>query len=802
MGRLTRVGASTAPAGSALSIQMCGRTNTSLTCAVLAQNSSHPASSRQQLHSFAAHTPVDGVQHPTETHRRKRPCTSCARQQVDAVFTRFMGSRPVTGRKQLSLGVPLRLSAARLVASQLHRDLCGANATCAPLEAALAGACVGDCLRRGAFLGAVFNGTEHDTPAPAPPRADSGSLWARSWVWCPPSHSADASFRQCRGSVDKATWLNPRTRGGACARHIQQDVSSTSAVNFCLLNSKTMALCEKMVAWRRETQSILCRAAGRCASTEFFYSPTTFDLREQQFVYDSVLDFYRTDAKRTCPAGAQSSEQELANEANLGRCASVHIQPLLIIVEQLREGKRMLLLIGYHWYRVQFYLVQLLVTATTDAAAAIASAGTDTLGRVADGLLREIMALMQVIGNFVDLLRDSIMELAFSRGVGKQLKDLLVFLCQVIELLHNTLWSYLLCPVLRIAMSITEFMINLLDLLLEVVRLVLFGQGRQVLDDFIATLRTMVAGITAALGTCEPKSFNCVLEPVFSDEDTTLGVLPAPTRCWASYLTFFGDNQQLSCSKADTCKLSRLSSLAERRVCGACPVQANANVRDFSCDVLTGMCTCAVPQLGRTSCFSNEDCLQAGSEATCSLINDDLEISTSSVPCDDCQYQRMCLETPEGGVCACGARQRFFHVCSQEDYVKGHTLSLKLNNLCLYTATVGVVEFSLSSVIACQELDSYSSSCAFVSDMTTYIARGFRRTRRRLLGAGDAAQDFTYQTVDSVCRDALVTDSMLHTRISCQEAFDASNATLVFLGLHRQLPPCTLCSFADALVAA
>ncbi len=60
---------------------------------------------------------------------------------------------------------------------------------------------------------------------------------------------------------------------------------------------------------------------------DFFYSPTTFNLREQQFVYDSVLDFYK-DANIACPAPPPSAQQ-LANEANMGRCASVHIEPLL-----------------------------------------------------------------------------------------------------------------------------------------------------------------------------------------------------------------------------------------------------------------------------------------------------------------------------------------------------------------------------------------------------------------------------------------------------------------------------------------
>ncbi len=567
------------------STQMCARNTTALTFAELAQNVTNPSdagSAAQRLRVLAARTPADGAQDVAERHPCARLCSGCERQDVDAVLTRLMGARPTTGRRQLSVGVPQLLSAERLLAAHLHRSVCNASATCPALEAALAGACAGpNCMRRGAFLGALLN-REHFEPAAAARAAASDALWGRSWVWCPHSRAPTADFAQCRGSVSKAAWLNVSTRTQACAASIPKTSVSTWRVNFCLLHARTTNLCEKMAVWRREAQHIVCRASGRCPSGDFFYSPSTFDLRKQQFVYDSVLEFYRSDARLTCEASGQPAEQQAANYANMGNCASVLIEPLLVIVEQLREGKRMLVLIGYHFYRVQFYLVQLLVSGTMDTAATLASTGLDTVGRVADSLLRKIVTLMQVIGCFVDQLRDSIMELAMSRGVGKTIKDLLVFLCQVIELLHNTLWSYLLCPLLRIAMIIAEFMIHLLDLLLEIVRIVLFGNGLGVLEGFVDTCRDVVTGISRARA-CETKSFNCVLEPVFGEEDTDFGTLPMPTRCWASYLTFFGDNQQLSCSKADTCKLAPLAALAERRVCGACPAQSNPNVRDFAC---------------------------------------------------------------------------------------------------------------------------------------------------------------------------------------------------------------------------
>jgi hypothetical protein len=819
MGRLLRVqnpSTETAVDDTAESTQMCTHNDTVLTCAVLVQNRSHPESSTHRLRTFAAHKPSDGVQDPRATHGRSTPCSACAQQEVNSVLTRFSRTTLATGRRQLSLGVRRRLSTERLLASQLHRAACNTSETCAPLHETFAGACSGRdaCMQRGAFMSALLNRThfgasaaEHTAGAAArgAVTAATDALWTRSWVWCRGHGRSSARFDQCSGSVDKAAWLDPKSRAQACARHIPTTTAENSiSVDFCLLHAKTAKLCAQMFKWRSEAEKIISRAAGRSARTDFFYSPTTFDLREQQFVYDSVLDFYASVGRRSCAPSASANAQQQANYANMGRCASVHLEPLLVIVEQLREGKRILLLIGYHVYRVQFYLVQLLVSATVDTAAALASAGTDTVGRVADGLLREVMALMQVIGSFVDLLTDSIMELAMSRGVGKTIKDMLVFMCQVVELIHNTLWSYLLCPVLRILLLLWEFMIGVLDALLEIVRIVLFGAPEIVglLDGFISVCRDMIAGITRAIGTCETKSFNCVLEPVFGGEDTDFGALPMPTRCWTSYLTFFGDNQQLSCSKADTCKLSRVASSSERRVCGACPAQSNDNVLEFACDYISGICTCGVPELSSTSCFTNNDCM-TDEDATCRLINDDLEISAASVQCAQCQYQQMCYETSEGGVCACGARQRKLHTCSSTEHSDQQALVLRLNDLCLYTATVGVVEFGLSTVIPCQELDSSLSSCAWAVDVGAFFARGSRRVRRRLLAHDGAdGQVYTYRSMDSVCRDALLSDALRYTRASCQEAFDASNATLALLGLERQLPPCALCSFADALEAA
>jgi hypothetical protein len=193
----------------------------------------------------------------------------------------------------------------------------------------------------------------------------------------------------------------------------------------------------------------------------------------------------------------------------MGRCASVHIEPLLVI-EQLRESKRIVL-------RVSDYTV-----------------GIDA----GPGLMIILLLFLQ-----------------------KQ-----------------------------------SLVIRLFQLLIDIVLHVLSRDDKQRADSFIETLHKMIGGLKKGLCECVTKDMKCFLETAFGDYDSDVGALPMPTRCWTTYLTFFGDNQQLSCTKADTCKQGLLQSLSDLVVCDACPVLSNPDVQDFACDALTGMCTCCVSE--------------------------------------------------------------------------------------------------------------------------------------------------------------------------------------------------------------
>lgn len=782
--------------GAVHSVQVCTHSNTTLTCTMLAQNGTHPAFSQVHKHEFArGEAPVRGTS-VRARHKHRALCSSCARANLTRVVTRLL--KTVELRKgtlpQLSFGVPHRLSTERVVAAHLHRILCGANDTCSLLQRALPCA---DCLRRGRFMPALLaNLSVQHSSLPA-----TDALWDRNWVFCPhtQSNSPQDTAGRCAGSVPKSVWLDPRQRAGACAEQLVAHSPSSASINFCLLNKHTERLCLKMQSWIQKTEFFLCQAAGLCDDTDFFYSPTTFNLQEQEFVYDTVQRFYVEDVGLECAAASNNEMQAEANEAQLQLCASVSISPMLLIVQQLRSYKRSLVLLLYHYTRVCFRLLEVFVAVTADTAANVANDASNAVQVAAQALLAECTALMLLIGDFIERIGSSVLELAASRGVGSTFKEIVMALCAIVEWIYNNIWAQIMCPVVLFILEFLKYLLQVWEVVIDVLRSLYINVD--VLVSFVEFVRNMIDVVATSLNECTPLPADvCVLGASAAANADARGVLPMPTRCWSTYVTFFGDNQQLSCTAADTCRLSSLSS--EKIVCGACPEQTNPSVQQYACDYVTSICTCAVPQLRSSSCLVNEDCMLGDSETSCMLINDDLQLSRSAVSCTECKEQSMCFHSEAGdsGVCACGRRQRVFQLCTPEDAQTQNALSLMLNNLCLYSPANALfyeLEFKQVSIIPCQLLDPTTASCVYVVDSNIYAVRGYNRFGRRLLSTEKGA----YTSLDPACRDALESEALPHTRASCQAQFEMSRATLQMLSLDKQLPACALCSVADAVDA-
>ena len=806
--------------GAVYSAQMCSHTtNAELTCSMLAQNMSSPADSSTHLHKFPVSESSQAARSLSQIHPHKTRCTSCHKANLTQVLTRLMQSVPISpkAREQLSFGRPQRISTERLIAAHLHRKLCGANNTCQSLKEAVCGGggfggSYHECMRRGEFMPSLL--TNLTVPVSVIPSSDT--LWSRNWVFCPhtakaqvgPSQDASVDIGVCTGSVPKDVWLDPSRRVSACTQSINEDAPSSPSVNFCLINAETQNLCLKMAAWKQRTEYYLCQAAGICEESDFFYSPTTFNLQEQEFVSDTVQRYYIEDAGLSCPLGSSSSngvkEQQNANENALQYCSSVKLSPLLIVLETFREGKRALVLLSYHGIRVCFRFLQVFLAVTVDAAASIASTATNSVQAAAEALLTEITAFMLIIGDFVEQIGSSIMELALSRGVGSTLKEIIMAMCVIVRWIYNSIWAAILCPIAQFVLDYFAWALDIWKMVVNALRAV--GIPTKELYDFIEWTRTLLDTLSSFLGECSDMRDICTLPSQVAEDSSTTGTLPMPTRCWSAYVTFFGDNQQLSCNDADTCKISSLSS--ETIMCGACPAQTNPNIQDYACDYVTSICTCAIPQLRSSSCLVNEDCMQ-GEQESCMLIDDNLQLSRSSILCNECQFQSMCYHTAlsDNGVCACGTRQRLFQLCSQKEAERQSTLSLMLNNLCIYSQASSPfyqVEFAQTSVIACQLLDPTTAKCSYVVDSNMYVVRGYSRARRRLLSVGidqDTGSE-SYTSMDPTCRDALVSENLPYTRASCQANYESSKATIAQLGLQQLLPQCSLCSFTDAIDAA
>jgi hypothetical protein len=467
------------------------------------------------------------------------------------------------------------------------------------------------------------------------------SLWNRNWVFCPhndkqsvgPSQDPSINTGVCVGSVPKIEWLDPSKRVEACARELIAEAPSSASVNFCLMNSQTERLCLQMTSWLQRTEFFLCQAAGLCEESDFFYSPTTFNLQEQEFVFDTVQRFYTEDAGLECPTTVTIDTQRETNEAVMEQCSSVSISPLLIVVEQFRAGKRSLVLLTYHCMRVSWRLMEVFLAVTADAAATLADQASNAVQAAAEALLTEVTALMFVLGDFVEQIGTAVMELTMSKGVGSTFKEIIMALCRIVTWIFNNIWARIMCPVVQFLLEFMQMCIDVWQVLVDVLRTLFIPVD--LLVNVIEFVRNTLNVIASSLNECAQLPADvCVLAPPVSANTNTRGTLPMPTRCWSSYVTFFGDNQQLSCTAADTCKLGSLSS--ERIMCGACPSQNNPSIQEYACDYITSICTCAVPQLRESSCLVNEDCMQVDDETSCMLINDDLQISRSSILCSKC----------------------------------------------------------------------------------------------------------------------------------------------------------------------
>ena len=132
--------------------------------------------------------------------------------------------------------------------------------------------------------------------------------------------------------------------------------------------------------------------------------------------------------------------------------------------------------------------------------------------------------------------------------------------------------------------------------------------------------------------------------------------LPTSTRCWAGYQPSTGESSALSCSAADTCFNQNAIGIEPKQiVCDGCPLRKGEDFLPYACSSLTKKCTCGVQRFERTRCTSHEQCFTPTSGASCMRVANIFSTAFSTVPCEQCTTQQVCMVTSAAstGYCAC-----------------------------------------------------------------------------------------------------------------------------------------------------
>ena len=712
--------------------------------------------------------------------------------------------------KLLSIGRPVDLKTARMLASYVRRELCVGvdEQTCE--ERLLKVLPTEDAWLMSNFLERFFeNVTGSFTISSA---EDDSMLWSRPWVFCKSPDSA------CEGSISRENWINSTRRTEQCVSHAYSAAQSSARnkIDFCLLNPTHEQLCQEARAWRTHISQIICRAfeLQGCSDSRFFYSPTAFSVADKSFVHDIVNRVYNLyDDEGMCAQDTNrlQKDQLEANDQALGKCASKFIEPMRVLLQRLREIRVFIIEIFFYLVKIQQSLVEMLVSVVLVSS---------------DMMLSAVYRFSTFVGMLMMAVLDLVVEIAtvlfkviFVKGsLPYEIVRLLTeYVCPFLEWVNVNIvgtsvdttgtlcWIFwniggILIEISRALTSIADVSIPLGVTELRPFN-DLLGPAAQMID-------SAGVGIRAVLP-CRPRTNECEFD-FFEDEEVVGGTLPVATRCWSTYTTFFGDGDSLSCSKADTCRRSELSLEDDLVPCGACGAGA-FGLHSYACSYLTKTCTCQVPRYERTQCTSNSDCIQADS---CAFVNRFNMPGSGSAPCWSCQQNRFCyMPTASGvGYCACGLSPIEYSRC-QDDYVipNDDRMCLFDMNLRFMTAVATQQEFGALVSTPCSNVLTSHVRCMQIveADGSTsgrFIVAGkvFRGGGRRLLqdiATENASVVFQH---NALCLDAFQADTLTHVRLACSAQLRDSQLTVKLLNLSHALPPCTFCdlnSFAHALIA-
>lgn len=755
--------------GTSDSVQFCTAYPTHSRCRMLSVTNQSDAT--LQVSTYETEIPVQAPYVARKAVQRPvRHCKLCEDHAKASFVDRFQQEHTLEqGPVQLSVGLPVRLSTERMLAAEIRTRLCPESRhVCEKMDALVNQK--PEMWRKGSFMQELMSVAREHHHAMAPVVRDE-ELWAKPWVFC--SNQPD----RCAGVIDKPTWQDPTTRFDACkaivATHSQQN---STATRFCTLSPQLANLCVKLERWSVEDiPFILCKAAGHpdCLSQSFFYNPTAFSISNKDFVYNSVRAMYTKLDAVACPAVA-ANRQVLQNEVLRSECGSVALEPIQNMLHIARS-------FGFDFSVLSYCVVSLGMNMMGVVLGAFANMKS-LVSESAYNMKVYAMLFLNKLGAVMGVLWKVLFQLA-DYDAFKWIKGIVKMYCWVLE--------NVIAPIVKKAL------LPLFSVLLTVAKELQKGLGYLGLGWIFDPMITI---LTFAVDSMQEFPDRCEDEDNEDDETRAPGTLPVATKCWSTYNTFFGDNNMLSCTKADTCHKSVTDTSLV--MCGSCP-NPTTDFASFGCLSVTKTCTCSVPVFSIQYCESNSDCY--AEDSSCRYLDGELEPSIGFTRCSSCQHKRMCFVGAGSsvGYCAC----TLFDVQWGRCLDQGAAVNPGYDNMCVLTTDYN----ALQSTFVFSYDESLSTACRLLNQGFTFCSResgnGFLYVtgnevarRRRLLGFTpheDTA--ISIDTMSSICRDALTTDSMPNVRRDCVRAFEESKVTVRMLGMEHAWPACAFCGLEDML---
>ena len=724
---------------------------------------------------------------PPRKHRHKYRCNLCEdHTQAEFVDVHALRHHLHSSSAQLSVGLPAILSTARMVASAIRNQVCekASDSPCQEYNEMLQEFSVSPQT----FLENLLHNLSVSA-GPSTPHNDS-LFWNRPWVFCDQNEETLNQPGSCKGSIEKEIWLDAAQRPHVCNLAVSEATSDRSEpISFCNLSPQFTSLCAQIAEWNDEARRIICEANGfeECHDSVFTYVPASYVPANKEFVHETTQNYYNFVSPNTCPAKPIPAVDQQLYE----KCSALPFQAFYEIIDAARSIVNRIIELVYFYAKFVSQLLMNLV--------AVLLQDDGLIQRSAYNLQLAFEMLLFSLKGIIETIADLVFKIVFDYGFGRALLDLVKAICEAITWLYVNIIRNYICTIIQALAGIITIIAEIIGSFP--------GTDVSGMQDFAKQLFD--------LPFChDDDPLNCQALDLLidnSDLSTAPPSLIVPTRCWSTFITFFGDSQGLSCTEQDFCNTFVGSNEVIR--CFECPQGVTGVTSKFGCELSTKTCTCNVIQYTTSSCFSNQDCQSP--QSTCRFIDSDLSPSFGNLPCNSCVGQQFCFLEADStfGFCACALQEIQAATCVE----LGQNVWPSWESLCYFQPDSSA---SRSISFEAYHEDLVMTSCMYISFSNSYCTRVLFAdghnilalvsteqvfaSRRRLLNAEETTHSFlnspAISTYNTLCSDAYRAKDLQETKHACLRAH-ATSVALIHVA-QVDLPACTFCSWDDVFHTA